>query len=282
MPEGIPGRPKWQIALEEVERIRSAGGRFGTVLADADYGRMAEFRQGLSEQGLAWAVGVQPIQTVYPAEAVIRPPPVRTSGRPAKHPVSSLRSQTATAAIAALPNASWRRTLSWRRGTKGDLQADFAALRVRVADGPLIAHNHRLPGQAAWLVCERRSSGEHKYTLSNLPEDTSLASLAGLIKERWVCEQMHQQMKEELGLDHVEGRSWQGLHHHALMTMIAFAFLQHLRLGGKNHHQPRTAAQPLPAAGALATRRHPGPVRAALPALPQARALPPPAMKMAE
>ena len=281
VPEAIRSRPKWQIALEELDRVRAAGARFGTVLADADYGRLAEFRQGLSDQDLTWAVGVLPTQTVYPAEAVIRPPPVRTSGRPAKHPVSSLKSQSATAAIAALPNPSWRR-LSWRRGSKGDLTADFAALRVRVADGPLIAHNHRLPGQAAWLVCERRATGERKYYLSNAPEDVTLTSLASLIKSRWVCEQMHQQMKEELGLDHFEGRSWQGLHHHALMTMIAFAFLQHLRLGEKNRNQPRTAANPIPAAGAPAARGHPARVRAALSPLPQARTLSPTAMKLAE
>jgi SRSO17 transposase len=281
VPEAIPGRPKWQIALDEIDRIRAAGARFGAVLADADYGKVAEFRQKLSEQGLAWAVGVLPTQTVYPAEAVILPPPVRARGRPAKHPVSSRKSQSATAAIAALPDASWR-TLSWRRGSKGDLSADFAALRVRVADGPVIAHNHRLPGEAAWLVCERRATGERKYTLSNAPEHVTLESLAGLIKGRWVCEQMHQQMKEELGLDHFEGRSWRGLHHHALMTMIAFAFLQHLRLGGKNHDQPGAAAQPLPAAGAPRARGHPQRLRTALPALPPARALPPPAMRVAE
>ena len=212
---------------------------------------------------------------------MIRPPPVRASGRPAKPPVPSRQSQSATAAIAALPDANWR-TLSWRRGSKGDLLADFAALRVRVADGPVIAHNHRRPGEAAWLVCERRATGEHKYYLSNLPEDTPLETLASLIKGRWVCEQMHQQMKEELGLDPFEGRSWLGLHHHALMTMIAFAFLQHLRLGGKNHDQPGAAAQPLPAAGAPATRGHAARLRTALSALPPARALPPAAMKMAE
>ena len=195
--------------------------------------------------------------------------------------MSSRKSQSATAAIAALPDASWR-SLSWRRGSKGDLTADFAALRVRVADGPVIAHNHRLPGEAAWLVCERRATGERKYTLSNAPEHVTLESLAALIKGRWVCEQMHQQMKEELGLDHFEGRSWRGLHHHALMTMIAFAFLQHLRLGGKNHDQPGAAAQPLPAAGAPATRGHPQRLRPALSALPPARALSPPAMKVAK
>jgi SRSO17 transposase len=281
VPEAIPGQPKWQIALEELDRVRAAGARFGAVLADADYGKVAEFRQKLSEQGLAWAVGVLPTQTVYPAEAVILPPPVRARGRPAKHPVSSRKSQSATAAIAALPDASWQ-SLSWRRGSKGNLLADFAALRVRVADGPVIAHNHRLPGEAAWLVCERRATGERKYTLSNLPEDASLESLASLIKGRWVCEQMHQQMKEELGLDHFEGRGWRGLHHHALMTMIAFAFLQHLRLGGKNHDQLRAAPGPIPAAGAPAPRRYPQRLRTALSALPQTRSLSPPAMKMAE
>ena len=84
---------------------------------------------------------------------------------------------------------------------------------------------------------EHRSSGERKYYLSNLPPDTPLKQLASLIKARWVCEQAHQQLKEELGLDHFEGRSWRGLHRHALLTLIAYLFLQHLRLqaatGGK-------------------------------------------------
>ena len=126
----------------------------------------------------------------------------------------------------------WR-TISWRRGTKGDLKAEFAAFRIRVADGPVMSGAQHLPGEAAWLVCERRASGERKYYLTNHAEDVALESLAASIKARWVCEQVHQQMKEELGLDHFEGRSWLGLHHHVLMTMLAFAFLQNLRLGGK-------------------------------------------------
>ena len=111
----------------------------------------------------------------------------------------------------------------------------FAACRARIADG----HKHRMldnrmqcmPGdEVVWLVGERRSNGEEKYYVSNLPADTSLKKLAAAIKARWVCEQGHQQMKEELGLDHFEGRSWTGLHRHALMTMIAYAFLQSRRL----------------------------------------------------
>jgi len=267
--------------LDELDRVRATGARFGAVLADAEYGKVADFRQRLSEQGLIWAVGIGPTQTIYPADVAIAPAPTRATGRPPKHPVPSVRSRSAQAVIADLPEECWR-TLSWRRGTKGDLAADFAALRVRVADGPMIARNRRLPGAAAWLVCERRVGGERKYYLSNAPEDASLKTLALLIKSRWVCEQMHQQMKGELGLNHFEGRSWLGLHHHALLTMIAFAFLQHLRLGGKNHHQPRAATNPIPAAGASPARGHPARLRTALPALPPASALPPPAMKVAE
>jgi SRSO17 transposase len=87
-----------------------------------------------------------------------------------------------------------------------------------------------------------RSTGERKYYLSNLPADTPIKQLAGAIKARWVCEQAHQQLKEELGLDHFEGRSWKSLHRHALMSMIALAFLQSLRLkqakGGEKNLGP--------------------------------------------
>jgi SRSO17 transposase len=132
-----------------------------------------------------------------------------------------------------LAGAKWQ-TVSWRTGTKGKLKARFAAVRVRTADGPPQrirdkGHQH-LPGDEAWLIGEHRSSGEKKYYLANLPAATSLRTLAATIKARWICEQAHQQLKEELGLDHFEGRSWQGLHRHALMTMLAFAFLQHRRL----------------------------------------------------
>jgi SRSO17 transposase len=101
----------------------------------------------------------------------------------------------------------------------------------------------RRPGPAdeAWLVCERRSNGQKKYYLSNHPEHTSLTSLAAAIKARWACEQGHQQLKEELGLDHFEGRSWHGLHHHAVLTMVAFAFLQHLRVENKMQAQRLSA-----------------------------------------
>jgi SRSO17 transposase len=247
VPEAIRFQPKGEIALAELDRVMAAdvrfGQSFGLVLADAGYGKSAEFRAGLTARGLRWAVGIDATQTVYPADVTLARAEKGPMGRPQKHPVPSTKSIQAKALIADLDARSRRRSregrarwwrpfqeLSWRRGTKGLLIAEFAAVRVRVADGPRLAGGRRLPGEAAWLVCEQRATGERKYYLTNHPARTSIATLARAIKGRWVCEQVHQQLKEELGLDHFEGRSWSGLHHHALLTMIAFAFLQHRRL----------------------------------------------------
>ena len=101
-----------------------------------------------------------------------------------------------------------------------------------------------MPGEEAWLIGERRSSGERKYYLSNLPVATTFKVLASTIKARWICEQAHQQLKEELGLDHFEGRSWHGIHRHALMTMIAYAFLQHRRLASARREKKNEPATP--------------------------------------
>jgi SRSO17 transposase len=284
---GVPGalafRAKWQLALEELDRIRAAGARFGAVLADAAYGMCGEFRQGLSARGLTWAVGILPTQKVYPLPVRLRRARPQPSGRPPKHPVPSAPSLPATAMLARLGPRAFRR-LTGRRGTKGPLVAAFAAVRVRVADGPLMARAQHLPGGAAWLVCERRATGEQKYYLTNHPATASLRQLATAIKARWVCEQAHQQLKDELGLDHFEGRSWLGLHHHALLTMISFAFLQHLRLGGKTAPRPtgaRAPAGPLAARGAPPAARR-GRRRPALSTLPHAGHLRPPRMKVAK
>ena len=241
-------RSKPEIALVELRRVMQAGVSFGAVLADAGYGISAPFRQALSALGLLWAVGTVRIQKVYPADVqMITPPPSRGRSRTRQIP-----DQEAITAEAMLAKVSWRQ-VTWRRGTKGPLRAKFAAVRVRVADGPAVylrGHaNQHLPGDEVWLVGEHRSSGERKYYLSNLPPNASLKQLASLIKARWVCEQAHQQLKEELGLDHFEGRSWRGLHRHALLTLIAYLFLQHLRLraatGGKKKSQRTTTATQL-------------------------------------
>jgi len=266
VPEAVAYRPKWKMALDEVDRVLVAGARSGCVLADAEYGKAAEFRAGLNERRLSFAVGILPTQKVYPADVTLTFPARKTAGRPRKNPVPSAASVGAAELIEGRPEAF--RTVSWRTGTKGPLKAAFAARRVRVADGPTAAAGQHLPGDEAWLVGEHRATGERKYYLSNLPPDASLETLAALIKARWVCEQMHQQMKDELGLDHFEGRSWRGLHHHALLCQLAMAFLQHLRLGGKKRSQPvraRTAAKPEPARDPAADR---GGAHQRAPALP--------------
>lgn len=239
-------KTKLEIALEEIDRLRAAGLRFGCVLADAGYGLSASFRQALSARDLTWAVGIPHKQKVYPAEVAMIFP-VAGRGRPRKRHVPDIASVPAQAMLESL---SWRK-LSWRRGVKGRLEARFAAIRVRVADGPpqrigSMGAQH-LPGAEVWLIGEHRTSGERKYYLSNLPTETTLKRLASSIKARWVCEQAHQQMKEELGLDHFEGRSWQGLHRHALMSMIAFLFLQSRRLAEAKREKknpPKNLARP--------------------------------------
>ena len=243
-------RTKLEIAIEEVDRVIAAGVRFGCVLADAGYGVSAPFRQALSARGLCWAVGIPKHQKVYPADVQLTFP-VATRGRPRLRHVPDVKS---LAAQAMLEGAKWCR-VSWRRGTKGRLVARFAALRIRIADGAPqrigSAGAQHMPGEEAWLVGEHRSNGERKYYLSNLPADTPIKDLAGAIKARWICEQAHQQLKEELGLDHFEGRSWIGLHRHALMTMMAYAFLQTRRLAqaGRKKKSPRSAASTQPAGG---------------------------------
>ena len=264
-------RTKPAIALAEIDRVHATGVRFGCVLADAGYGLSAAFRQGLSERGLIWAVGIPYKQKVYPVDVAMIFP-VAGRGRPRERHIPDAKSVTAKTMLDA---AKWQ-TVSWRRGTKGRLSARFAVARVRVADGPTqrihdMGAQH-MPGEEVWVIGEHRSTGERKYYLSNLPADTPIKQLASAIKARWVCEQAHQQLKEELGLDHFEGRSWHGLHRHCLMCMIALAFLQSQRLkqakGGKKNR--RAAAATKPASG---TPSHPQRSRSAaantMPALPE-------------
>ena len=166
-------RTKPEIALAEIDRIRAAGVRFATVLADAGYGLSAPFRQGLDARGLNWAVGIPKQQKVYPSHVrlVIRSPDA--GGRAsAIFPISSPRPLTTF-----LPPQSGDAS-DWRKGTKGPFAASFAAVRVRIADGPPqrireIGMRH-MPGEEAWLVGERRASGERKYYLSSLPPDANL------------------------------------------------------------------------------------------------------------
>lgn len=210
---GVPieqrtARTKPEIALTEIDRMIAAGVRFGCVLAD---GMSAPFRHALTERSLLWDVGIPRHLKVYPIDVRLIWP-IAARGRPRRRHVPDNLSMAAEDMLA---DARWQ-NISWRTGTKGKLKARFAAVRVRTADGPPQRiggkGQQHLPGDEAWLVGEQRTSGEKKYYLANLPAETDLRTLATTIKARWICEQAHQQLKEELGLDHFEGRSWQGLH----------------------------------------------------------------------
>ncbi len=126
------------------------------------------------------------------------------------------------------------------------------AVRVKVAEGSK-SEGKRLPGEEVlWLACEWRSTGEKKYYLCNHAPNTTLKTLARHIKARWSCEQAHEQLKNQVGLDHLECRSWRALHHHALLSMIAFCFLQDLRTrrgdkrGTRRRRLPRQGPPPSP------------------------------------
>ena len=268
----VIGRSKGGIALAELDRLRAGGLRFGVVLADAGYGTSAAFRHGLDARGLTWAAGIAKNQQVYE-------PDVQRVG-PTGRARNAIPNKEPCEAEAVLAPLAWRR-VAWRQGTKSKLSARFAVTRVRVGDGPVWGNNRHLPGAQVWLVGEHRASGERKSYPANLPPRTSRRALVSTIKARWVCEQAHQQLKDDLGLDHFEGRCWTGLHRHALMTCVACATLQHPRCAeqprtgrGRNDLAPsRATARAQPAGPAPSHHwtavRHPHPA-GPLPALPAA------------
>ena len=215
---------KWQLAIEELDRVRAAGVTFGLVLADAGYGMSAPFRHALTARHVPWAVGIPVTLQVYPPD--VRVSWRRKHGGRRKHP----RPLTGPRSVRTVARTLRWHPVTWRRGTKGPLRAHFAAARVKIGDGATLNNGWKVPTETVWLVGERRATGEERFYLTNLPASATLPELAAAIKARWSCEQVHQQLKEELGLDHFEGRSWTGLQHHAVLTMIAFTFLQYYRL----------------------------------------------------
>jgi len=171
---GIPAEhrrafAKTEIALMEIDRLLAAGARFGRVVADAGYGASAAFRSGMSKRGLLWAVGVPRVQNVY-SPAVALHWPKASTGRARKHPVTS---EDPIPAEQVLVDARWRR-ISWRRGTKRPLAAEFAVVRVCPAEGEQLRQGRHLPGKEVWPIGEHRSAGERKYHLSTFQPTQAL------------------------------------------------------------------------------------------------------------
>lgn len=216
---------KWEIALRELDALTGSI-EFGLVLADAGYGVNAAFRQALTRRGLKWSVGTVKTQRVYPTNVHLIAVPRHFKGRPQKHPTPS---EDAESIEVVLGRENWQPIL-WRQGTKGPLYGRFTAKYVRLADGAETARGQHLPGEGVWVIGEERPRGEKKYYLCNLPASTSLKQLIQVTKQRWACELGHRELKQEVGLNHFEGRSWPGLQHHTVLCLVALLFLQSLRL----------------------------------------------------
>ena len=196
VPATLQFREKWRIALAQVRAILKAGFTITGVVVDADYGSNADFREGLERLGLPYGVAIR-------GEATFTVPDV------AGEPLS------ATALATSAPDEAWD-TVTWGAGTAGPLTARFCALRVR----PPTGRGER------WLLCERSATDVRKYYLLHLPATTPLVDLVALARSRWPIEQQYRELKDDLGLDHFEGRSYQGWTHHVVLTAVAFTFLQ--------------------------------------------------------
>jgi SRSO17 transposase len=231
VPESTPFRTKIALALELIDHLLAWGLSRQPVLADAGYGNNTEFRQGLVDRQLHYVVGVESNTAVWEKPTQRVQPRSRASrGRP-RRPYYRGQPTALRDLAAALPAQSWR-TLTWRQGSQGPQRGRFAACRVQPAHGHV---RDRPELQPVWLLIEWPAEAEApaKYWFSNLPEEVSLRRLVRLAKLRWRVEQNYQQLKEELGLDHYEGRGWPGWHHHVTLVCLAYAFL----LLGRQRHK---------------------------------------------
>ena len=226
IPREIPFATKPSIALGQIRKALAEEVTQAPVLADAAYGNDSQFREGLTELGLEYVVGVQKSTTVWAAgNAPLRAKRWKGVGRP---PIL-LRRDKAHQPISLkqlaepLPPIFWKQ-VSWREGSKQKLRSRFAALRVRVAHRDY--GRSELPAEE-WLLIEwpLGESEPIKYWLATLPADTKLAALVKLAKHRWIIERDYEELKQELGLGHYEGRGWRGFHHHATLCIAAYGFL---------------------------------------------------------
>lgn len=224
---GVPAgyrreRTKGQIALDLVDRVRAEGLPGRVVVADAGYGTSGDFRRALADRGLWYVAGVTDEAVVFPDPPAWDRPAARTRGRPQTNP----QLRPGSPRPVRLRDLAARTPLvrvTWRAGTKGAMSGRFAWVRVWPGFG--WKRGECVDAAPVWLLIEEQADGEIKYAFSNLPAGTTRRRAVRLWKSRWAVEQGYQQMKEELGLDHFEGRSWRGFHHHAAMVLLAYGFL---------------------------------------------------------
>jgi SRSO17 transposase len=223
IPQDVTFHPKWELALTLIDRALAWEVPSGVITADAGYGNITEFRAALAERQLLYMVGIQNTTSVWVDAGNLIVPSLGRRGRPRRRPLDTGAPISVAEVSQGLSQEHWQR-VTWREGTKGAMTSHFAATRV------LPSHSYQHGGgkeRTLWLLTEWPEEEEvpTKFWLANLPEGTSLISLVRLAKIRWWIEQGYQQLKDELGLDHYEGRTWQGWNHHVTLTMLAFGFL---------------------------------------------------------
>lgn len=242
IPEEVRHVSKWQLALEIIDQLLEWGLARRVVQADGGYGDITAFRGGLEDRELEYVVQVKGGTSAQPGDAVPVAPEYRGRGRPpvSRYPdkPSSLRDLVLGAGREQV------RTVGWREGDRGPLASQFIALRVRPANDAQRDDDGILPQQ--WLLAEWPDGKDEpvKYWLSNLPSKTPVVTLVGLAKLRWRVEHDYRELKQCLGLDHYEGRTFCGLHHHLTCVTVAHAFLTCCRLtrGDPAAARPQTAA----------------------------------------
>ena len=223
IPTSVVFQEKWRLALTLWRRTRAAGITLAAVVADAEYGDNSTVRAAWHRAQLPYAVGISPNLTVFRGTPTLRvdrretPPRNRRGGWPDREPIG------VRALSDALPPRTWRR-VQWRNGTNPPWAADFAAVRVT----PAHQWRHRRLAPEIWLLCERGlgPTGRRKHYFVSLPATASLRALVVLAHQRWAIEQHYQDLKDELGLDHFEGRTYPGWEHHIVISAIAYAFVQ--------------------------------------------------------
>jgi SRSO17 transposase len=219
VPRAVTFKTKPQIALEQLRAARQAGVPVGAALMDAAFGSDARLRTGVSELGLSYVAGIQSTCLVWPPGTAPRRrgKPINNTGRRDEPDLISVKKLALR-----LPKKAWR-TIRWRQGSADWLSSRFARVRVRAA------HPYLLPELIApeWLLIEwpEGEARPSKYWLSTLPEDVNFRKLVDLAKLRWRIERDYQELKQEVGLGHFEGRGWLGFHHHATMCIAAYGFL---------------------------------------------------------
>ena len=226
VPPDVVFQTKGMIALAEIDELLAEEIPVAPVVADAGYGASTEFRDALTERSLSYVVGILPDTGLWPPGSEPLPPKAwKGQGRPPKllRRTDERQPVLARELVQHLPRKAWTQ-VRWREGTKGMMRSRFAALRVRVAHRDYERSESRAP---EWLLVEWPTDQKEptRYWLSTVPEEVELEELVRLAKIRWRIERDFQELKDELGLDHYEGRGWRGFHHHGALCIAAYAFL---------------------------------------------------------